>query len=264
MTTTVTTIRGKNANCLQGLDIDEEKLGSAMEQIGEKLIAARLRVKDLFMQIDDDESGKISREEFIKALRELGLDAPRLVIGKIFDKVDADSDGVLSFPELSRATKPARSVPFAKKKEKVFSGSMSMLRQRLQMRQRSMNWLDKARAKVRTRKFATQRDLLMSSGTGTRGSNAWPRLSADPTDPACSRPPQYTHKLPAHTLTLHTLTLHASASMHAPQASSSAMWTPPTSSRACARAISSTPSSTQRKPSTRAQSSAATTLLASS
>ena len=44
----------KEANVLQGLDIDENKLEFVMEQIAEQLSSNKVRVKDLFMQFDDD------------------------------------------------------------------------------------------------------------------------------------------------------------------------------------------------------------------
>ena len=44
----------KEANVLQGLDIDENKLEFVMEQIADQLSANKVRVKDLFMQFDDD------------------------------------------------------------------------------------------------------------------------------------------------------------------------------------------------------------------
>ena len=65
----------KDANVLQGLDIDEEHLDTVLEQILQALAAKRVRVMEVFRQFDDDGSGHISRREFIKAMRELGLDA---------------------------------------------------------------------------------------------------------------------------------------------------------------------------------------------
>ena len=62
----------EKATRLQGLDIDEGSGKSVAEQIRDALAKNFLRVIDLFHEWDDDGSGTVSREEFHRAMGQVG------------------------------------------------------------------------------------------------------------------------------------------------------------------------------------------------
>ena len=59
-----------------------------------------MRVIDLFRQFDDDSSGFVDYQEFVKAMFELGLDAPEEAIAAVFASFDPNSDGRIEYSEL--------------------------------------------------------------------------------------------------------------------------------------------------------------------
>ena len=70
-------------------------------QIRSALYAAHTKVIDFFKMCDDDGSGTISKAEFDKALRELGLThVPESATRAVYDSFDANGDGQLDYPEL--------------------------------------------------------------------------------------------------------------------------------------------------------------------
>ena len=92
----------KRKSRLQGLDIDEDSDKSVAEQLREALAKSAVRVIDLFNDWDTDGNGKISKEEFRKAMGLLGFNVPAEDIDALFDSWDPDGSGVLSLGELDK------------------------------------------------------------------------------------------------------------------------------------------------------------------
>ena len=69
--------RQLNYNLLGDVLLSDTGLDTVPEQIRAALHKKRLRVTDLFHQLDDDQSGTISCKEFEKALKEFGLRGPQ-------------------------------------------------------------------------------------------------------------------------------------------------------------------------------------------
>ena len=69
--------RQLNYNLLGDVLLSDTSLDTVPEQIRAALHKKRLRVTDLFHQLDDDQSGTISCKEFEKALKEFGLRGPQ-------------------------------------------------------------------------------------------------------------------------------------------------------------------------------------------
>lgn len=63
-----------------------------MEQTEKELL-------DLFNSIDRDHNGKLDKTELRTAFRSAGLTVPSSKLDKLFDDVDANNDGVISFDE---------------------------------------------------------------------------------------------------------------------------------------------------------------------
>jgi len=89
-----------NANLLEGLDLDEAALHSIPGQIKGAMQASLVRVVDLFRQFDDDGDGRISFDEFGKAMGELGLDVLPQALRLLFDEWDPDQSGYIEYEEL--------------------------------------------------------------------------------------------------------------------------------------------------------------------
>ena len=89
-----------NANLLGGLDLDEAALHSLPGQIKGAMQASLVRVVDLFRQFDDDRDGRISFDEFGKAMGELGLDVLPKALRLLFDEWDPDTSGYIEYEEL--------------------------------------------------------------------------------------------------------------------------------------------------------------------
>jgi Ca2+-binding EF-hand superfamily protein len=89
-----------NANLLEGLDLDEAALHSIPGQIKGAMQASLVRVVDLFRQFDDDGDGRISFDEFGKAMGELGLDVLPQALRLLFDEWDPDKSGYIEYEEL--------------------------------------------------------------------------------------------------------------------------------------------------------------------
>lgn len=80
----------------------DQALASIPEQIRDSLASGYGRYSDLFRAMDGDESGTISRREFVYALSMLGLTQPKRHLGLIFDAFDVDGSGELDFQELAK------------------------------------------------------------------------------------------------------------------------------------------------------------------
>lgn len=101
-------VKRRNANLLGGavLDLTAENGANLDETIPNQIRAVLhtklVRVIDLFRQLDDDDSGSISVFEFVKAMREMGLDSPPQAIVAVFKSIDKDNSGAINFKELER------------------------------------------------------------------------------------------------------------------------------------------------------------------
>lgn len=60
----------------------------------------------VFRRMDDDNSGNLSRNEFIKGLRETGLDLTDLDVGQLFERFDKDNSGSISYQEMIESIRP--------------------------------------------------------------------------------------------------------------------------------------------------------------
>lgn len=92
----------EDANLLQGFEIDPESLDSIPHQIRLALYKNKLRVIDLFRQIDDDASGLIDLAEFKKAMKEFGWEPHDDALNYVFSTFDCDSSGNITYLELDR------------------------------------------------------------------------------------------------------------------------------------------------------------------
>ena len=82
------------------LQIDPSK--PVQEGLRDALTKNSARVMDLFRDWDDDGNGTISKKEFFKAMRALGVGAPKAEIDALFDKFDVDGGGLLEAKELGK------------------------------------------------------------------------------------------------------------------------------------------------------------------
>ena len=92
--------RKRSGNILGQLNIKATELDTLPELIRAALHKRHVRVIDLFRQLDDDSSGTISLVEWVKAMREFGLQAPSDAIGAVFHSFDPDHSGTIEYSEL--------------------------------------------------------------------------------------------------------------------------------------------------------------------
>ena len=92
----------EKATRLQGLDIDEGSDKSVADQIRDALAKNFLRVIDLFHEWDDDGTGTVSREEFHRAMGQIGLDVSPDEVDELFDTWDPDGSGELELQEVHK------------------------------------------------------------------------------------------------------------------------------------------------------------------
>ena len=95
---------------LRNVHIDLASDKSVQEQLRDILTANAVRVVDLFREWDEDGDGTVSRKEFGKALRAMGVAAEKADYDALFDTFDADKSGVLEYSELNRALRRGGSV----------------------------------------------------------------------------------------------------------------------------------------------------------
>lgn len=76
---------------------------SVQDQIANALASSWSRVRDLFLEWDEDGDGSISKREFVRALALLGLHVGSDEAGALFDAFDADLSGTVDFEEMSKA-----------------------------------------------------------------------------------------------------------------------------------------------------------------
>jgi Ca2+-binding EF-hand superfamily protein len=91
-----------DANLLQDLKLDDESLDSIPHQIRVALYKNKVRVIDIFRQMDDDASGLIDLPEFKKAMEEFGWRPHDDALNYVFSTFDCDASGSITYLELDR------------------------------------------------------------------------------------------------------------------------------------------------------------------
>ena len=80
-----------------------------MMELYNALAASLSRTIDLFREWDTDGDGCVDKQEFVRAMRMLGLHGPgREVAGMLFDKLDADKSGTIEYAELKEKLMQAK------------------------------------------------------------------------------------------------------------------------------------------------------------
>ena len=97
------------------------------DELSSLLLDNFTRVKDLFAAWDEDTDGLVSREEFIRACQELGLDASAEEAGGLFDEFDVNGSGQLDQVELHGLLRQGRKVSLAQNLQAGFHGAMPEL-----------------------------------------------------------------------------------------------------------------------------------------
>lgn len=89
--------------------VADAPLDETVPNLIRSVLAARLvRVIDLFRQLDDDSNGKVSVFEFIKAMREFGIESPPNAIVAVFNSFDKDRDGHIEYKELDKLLRTSK------------------------------------------------------------------------------------------------------------------------------------------------------------
>jgi len=83
-------------------EFEESLLYSTLHELRWKLVAQMQKLQTVFRTWDDDNNGTVSRKEFRQGVALLGVDASQSTIDELFDLVDADHSGFLSYRELGR------------------------------------------------------------------------------------------------------------------------------------------------------------------
>jgi len=84
------------------IDIDESSDKSVQVQLREALRANSARVIDLFRDWDDNQSGTVDKQEWRKAMFQLGFDVSLSQIDALFTAFDPDGSGSVDYRELSK------------------------------------------------------------------------------------------------------------------------------------------------------------------
>ena len=86
------------------------------------LLEHRLRVIDIFRQLDGDEDGIITPREFAKGVRSLGHEVPMAQISALFSQMDVNGDGTLDYNELHRMLRVGKAAENSRNIRRSFSG----------------------------------------------------------------------------------------------------------------------------------------------
>lgn len=81
-----------------------------VEQIRNALAASWTRVKDLFVEWDEDGSGAVDKREFVRALALLGVRATRQAAEELFASFDQDGSGTVTYDEMQRKLRAGSSI----------------------------------------------------------------------------------------------------------------------------------------------------------
>jgi len=94
---------------LGNIDLDEGPDALPIsQQIGNALRKNSTRVMDLFRSWDADGDGEVTRAEFHKAMKALGLEVPKKDVDLLFDEWDKGGDGAIGFKELQKILSSTR------------------------------------------------------------------------------------------------------------------------------------------------------------
>ncbi|XP_023224202.1 calcyphosin-like protein [Centruroides vittatus] len=85
--------------------LDREELQQGMEDYGMSLDAEE--VEEIFTEFDQDETGTIYFEEFLKGLRPPMSDTRIDMINQAFDKMDASGEGLITISDLKNVYDPS-------------------------------------------------------------------------------------------------------------------------------------------------------------
>ena len=102
----------RNSTRMQGIDLDESK--PVAEQLRAALKKNSMKVVTLFKEWDDDESGSITKKEFRRGMREMGLEFPPDAMDELFDEWDPDGSGHLELSEITKQLRRGNDITLAK------------------------------------------------------------------------------------------------------------------------------------------------------
>ena len=87
-----------------------EEVGAALQDF---LTNNMKKVMELFREWDEDGDGTITKKEFSRAMRQLGLQVTKAAIDKVFESFDPDGSGAIEFKELNRLVRCSPPQPSA-------------------------------------------------------------------------------------------------------------------------------------------------------
>ena len=90
------------------------------------LAASAQQVMNLFRQFDQDGSGKIDKAEFRKVMGLLGFDIQYDDLNRVFDDMDVNGDGSLTYHELHRQVRQGSTIRLARKFQVGNAGAISL------------------------------------------------------------------------------------------------------------------------------------------
>ena len=97
---------------------DDAEIGSSIQRLRDKLAAQSARVLDLFRKWDIDGDGHVTKDEFARALPDLGMsNCTSADVDALFDAFDEDGEGEISFRELHRMLRRAEPTKEKAKRE---------------------------------------------------------------------------------------------------------------------------------------------------
>ena len=93
--------------------MDEQATIDCVASLRQALALQLYRVVDIFRDWDDDGNGTVSKTEFRKALVGIFGGSAREHAHALFDEIDADASGYLSYEELHSRIRPGEDVTLA-------------------------------------------------------------------------------------------------------------------------------------------------------